>query len=290
MKIVLVLSAACALVLSMAWAHVWLGGDDGRSTLPPQPPWHRAVVPSPDSPDPAAVASTVREALRAGNYPWYEPDSGKVRALRSRKPGWTKSLGDQIDRLGRRLKPALEGIGEFLSRFSPGRGPGLAASGDALMTTLLWLALAGLLVALARFWYRRQGLSSAGSPDRAQPGRGTLLAELAGADKQMNVDPWSEAIRRRAAGDLAGALVYLFIHQLLSLDQIGMIRLAPGVTGRQYVAGLEDADLRRSLGATLGPFEDAHYGHKRPSAAAFEAAWSRALAFRRDVLGNRDER
>jgi hypothetical protein len=289
MKIVLVLSMAL-LVLSVGWADVWLNGDDGRSSLPLQPPGHRAVVPSTDPPDPAAVGSAVRDALRAGNYPWYDANSGKLRALRSGRPGWTKTLADQIEKLGRRLKSALEAIGKFLARFSPGRGPGLAASGDALMMTLLWIALAGLLVALARLWYRRQGLSSAGSLDPAQPGRGSLLAELAGADRQMNVDPWSEAVKRRAAGDLAGALVYLFIHQLLSLDQIGMIRLAPGVTGRQYVSGLEDADLRRSLGATLGLFEEVHYGHRRPSATAFEGAWSRALAFRRDVLGNRDER
>jgi len=157
------------------------------------------------------------------------------------------------------------------------------------MTILLWIALAGLLFALVRLWYRRQGFSAAGS-DQVQPGRGALLSELTGAEGPMRVDPWSEAVRRRAAGDLAGAIVYLFIHQLLSLDQIGMIRLAPGMTGRQYVSGLDDTGLRRSLGATLGLFEEVHYGHRRPSAAAFEAAWSRALAFRRDVLGNRDEK
>ncbi len=290
MKIVLALSVAGVLVLSMAWVHVWPGGEEGASTLSPQPPGNSAVVPSPDSPDPAAVASEVRAALRAGNYPWYNADSGKVRPLRSGKPGWTKSLGDQLEKLGRRLKSGLERIGKFLARFSPGRGPRLAGSGEALMTTLLWIALAGLLFALARLWYGRQWLSAARLRDRDHPGRGTLLAELAGADRQIPGDPWSEAVRRRAAGDLAGAIVYLFIHQLISLDQIGIIRLAPGVTGRQYVSGLDDDNLRRSLGATLGLFEEVHYGHRRPSAAAFEGAWSRALAFRRDVLGARDEK
>ncbi|MGO9469203.1 MAG: hypothetical protein ACLQIB_42555 [Isosphaeraceae bacterium] len=290
MKVVLALSVACVLVLSVALAPVWLGGGDGASALPLEPSGNSAAAPLAGSPDPAAVASEVRAALRAGNYPWYDADSGKVRALVSRKPAWTKSLGDQLAKLGRQLTAALERIGKFFSRFSPGRGHGLAASGDALMTILLWIALAGLLIALARLWYRRQGLSAGGSPDRARPGRGAVLAELAGADRQMHGDPWSEAVTRRAAGDLAGAIVYLFIHQLLSLDQIGMIRLAPGVTGRQYVSGLGDEDLRRSLGATLGLFEEVHYGHRRPSAAAFEGAWSRAIAFRRDVLGARDER
>lgn len=158
------------------------------------------------------------------------------------------------------------------------------------MTVLLFMALGGLLLALARLWYRRQAWTSAGKSERAGAGQGTLLADLAGADGESNVDPWTEAIRRRAAGDLAGALVYLFVHQLLGLDQIGMIRLVPGMTGRQYVSGVKNVELRRALAATLALFEEVHYGHRRPSAAAFEAAWARALAFRRDVLGKRDER
>jgi hypothetical protein len=213
-----------------------------------------------------------------------------VRAVGPREPGWVKGLVDQIDKLGARLKSALDRIGKFLSRLAPRRAADNATSGDALMTALLWIALTGLLVALARLWYRRQAFSSAKAPDRCGPGRGTILGELAGAARPINVDPWSEAIMRREAGDLAGAIVYLFVHQLISLDQRGMIRLAPGVTGRQYVSGLADRDLRQSLGATLGLFEEVHYGHRRPSAAAFEAAWSRALAFRRDVLGQADER
>jgi hypothetical protein len=278
------------LTILLAWAQVGHAGSDGASTVSSLPAGNGGHSAAPDSADPAGVAGKVRAALRAGDYPWYDANSGKVRALSSRKPRWTKELFDRIERLGKRLQTALEGAGKFLSRFLPGRGPGLAASGDVLMATLLWVALAGLVVALVRLWYRRQQLASARSPDRVVPGRGTLLAELAGAEGQTNVDPWSEALRRRASGDLAGAVVYLFIHLLLALDQIGFIRLAPGMTGRQYVAGLADANLRHSLGATLGLFEEVHYGHRRPGEAAFEAAWNQAVAFRREVLGQIDGR
>ncbi len=41
-----------------------------------------------------------------------------------------------------------------------------------------------------------------------------------------------------------------------------------------------------SLRATLRLFEEIYYGHRRPSAQAFEQVWSRALALeaRRDEL------
>ena len=99
-------------------------------------------------------------------------------------------------------------------------------------------------------------------------------------------DPWAEAQRRRLAGDFAGAVIYLFAHQLLSLDRAGLIRLAPGWTGRQYVRWLRDPVLVDSLGATFRLFEEIYYGHRRPSAQAFEQVWSRAQALedRRDEL------
>ena len=66
-------------------------------------------------------------------------------------------------------------------------------------------------------------------------------------------DPWAEAERRRREGDLAGAVIYLFAHQLLSFStSSGLIRVAPGRTGRHYVRWLRDPELNGSLGATLG--------------------------------------
>src|SRR5262249_39682486 len=99
--------------------------------------------------------------------------------------------------------------------------------------------------------------------------------------------PSTEALRRRAAGDLAGAIVCLFAHQLLSLDQLGLIRLGPGRTGRQYVHGLRDRELVDSIGETLNLFEQVYYGNQVPAAPAFERAWSRAQKFeeRRGLLG-----
>ena len=113
------------------------------------------------------------------------------------------------------------------------------------------------------------------------------IADLPEGIRPEDGDPWAEAKRRRAAGDLAGAVVCLFAYQLLVLDQLGLIRLAPGRTGRHYVQSLRDRELIDSVGATLGLFEDVYYGRRAPTTQAFDSVWLRGLAFheRRRTLG-----
>jgi hypothetical protein len=126
-------------------------------------------------------------------------------------------------------------------------------------------------------WLRREPLAAAASASRLKPGSAELLGELKGEIHPGIDDPWAEAQRRRKAGDYAGAVIYLFAHQLLSLHRSGLIRLAPGWTGRQYVRWLRDPVLVDSLGATLALFEEIYYGHRSPSKRAFDQVWSRAL-------------
>ncbi len=47
-----------------------------------------------------------------------------------------------------------------------------------------------------------------------------------------------------------------------ALDQLGLIRLVPGRTGRHYLQVVRDRELVDSLAATLRLFEDVYYGRK----------------------------
>jgi hypothetical protein len=94
-------------------------------------------------------------------------------------------------------------------------------------------------------------------------------------------DPWEEAVRRRARGDFAGAVVYLFAHQLLVLERLKQIRLMPGRTGRQYVRSVADPALRAVVEPTLRLFETVYYGRRVPPAEAFEAVWTLAEGWQR---------
>ena len=92
---------------------------------------------------------------------------------------------------------------------------------------------------------------SPGRPGRAMPPRSVgsvaRLAGLAPGAFPEDADPWAEALRRRAAGDTAGAVIWLFLDQLLALRRLGLIRLAPGRTARQYVLAVSDSQLRDGL-------------------------------------------
>ena len=46
-------------------------------------------------------------------------------------------------------------------------------------------------------------------------------------------------------------MIWLFLDQLLVLRRLGLIRLAPGRTARQYVLAVSDSQLRDGLRATL---------------------------------------
>jgi hypothetical protein len=94
-------------------------------------------------------------------------------------------------------------------------------------------------------------------------------------------DPWAEAARRRASGDLGGAIVALIAHQLVTLDRLGLSRLAPGKTARQVVRGVSDRRVRGAIEPTLRLFEASYYGRQPPSPSAFEAAWASAEALER---------
>jgi hypothetical protein len=193
---------------------------------------------------------------------------------------WTKWLGD-------RVQAFFDAIGRFLKRLGIGSLPAIGIRGDWLGMILLVTALTTFFAFLMVLWIRREGSAGLAKGGLHGPGTGTLLAQLPEGLRSGFDDPWAEAVRRRQAGDLAGAVVCLFAYQLITLDQMGLIRLAPGWTGRHYVRWLTDPVLVDSLKATLGLFEEVYYGRRLPAAGAFESVWSRAVAFqeRQGVMG-----
>jgi hypothetical protein len=217
-------------------------------------------------------SAAVRQALGQGSYPWYDPGTDRVRPVWAPRMSWLKSLLDRIQRF-------FDAIGRFFNRAGMGNMPSARIRGDWLGIILLSTVLIAFFVFLILLWIRREPFAASPGASRLKPGSAELLGELPGEGLTGIDDPWAEAQRRRQAGDYAGSVIYLFAHQLLSLHRSGLIRLAPGWTGRQYVRWLRDPVLVDSLGATLALFEEIYYGHRRPSERAFERVWSRALVF-----------
>jgi hypothetical protein len=230
--------------------------------------------------DPLPLEGPVTKSLRTGKYPWYDGDLDRVRPVWPLRISW-------VNWLGKKMQSTMEAIRKFFDRFhwsGAGRGP---ISGGTIATTVLLTALMAFLFWILMLWVRRERGAIGSETGREPLGTAARLRDPPEGIRPGDGDPWDEAQRRRAAGDLSGAIVCLFAHQLLTLDQLGLIRLAPGKTGRHYVNGLRDRGLVDTLSATLRLFEDVYYGRRPPTREAFESAWQRALMLeeRRRISG-----
>jgi len=219
--------------------------------------------------------SPVRTVLKEQAYPWYDGEKDQVKPLLPDPSSWQVWLEKPFDSL-------LDWLDR---RFGKSTGQASGANGDSVrgvLATLLFVA-AGcvLLVMLWRLWRIHEPQATTHQDQVARIGDAARIAGLAPGVAMEGTDPWAEAVRRRAAGDVAGAVIWLFLDQLLGLQRAGLIRLVPGRTARQYASGLDDPLLDDGLRATLGVFEEVYYGHRLPGPDELERVWSRAETFRR---------
>jgi len=217
----------------------------------------------PDAPASSDPAGAVGSALGHGSFPWYDAAKDEVKAL--------KLPAEPVP-------PAPNPSG--MPRI-PLPGWNL---GDIIAFVGFVVGIAALLALLAWFYRLYEPSARADLPVASRARRAQVEQLPAGLRREVESDdPWSEAIRRRDRGDLAGAIVCLFAHQLLTLSRLGLVRLAPGRTGRQLVRAVANADFRELVLSTLRQFEVAYYGHRSPTADDFAAAWAAAEAFERRV-------
>lgn len=213
--------------------------------------------------------SPVRAALKQEAYPWYDPDGDQVRPLLPDPSSWSTWLGEKAESFFQWLE----------SIFGNSTAPD-AGNPSGLLPTLAFLIGGCLfLILLWRLWQLHQPSALLANRDTARIGAAARVAGLVDVPLK-HVDPWAEALRRRAEGDLAGAVIWLFLDQLLGLERAGLVRLMPGRTARQYASSLSDPLLAGGLRATLGLFEQVSYGHHLPTHHDLDRLWPLAESFR----------
>jgi hypothetical protein len=226
------------------------------------------VPADPDSDNP------VRDVLRSEAYPWYDAEKDQVRPILPDSSGW-------MSRMRRRFDAFFDWLGKRLFGTRTGTSSQPAGNPGGVFVTLLFLASGGLLLVLLwRLWRLHEPEAGAGGERGKRIGEAARIAGLAPGMSLEDTDPWAEAMRRRAAGDLAGAVVWLFLDQIVALERAGLIRLLPGKTARQYVQSLHDPLLRDGLRSTLGVFEDVYYGRRAPEPALLDRIWTQAEGVR----------
>ncbi len=239
-------------------------------------------TPSADKAAPAPAA--IGPILEREGYPWYDAKTGKLLPVLSwpdYDTGWLKTIGEWISR-------PFEILREWFRYLNFWRLPfNLAGVGDLIAIGLVMLVLTALMVGLLELLRRYRPVSAdlraAAGP--IAPGSAQRIDGMpAGVGMDVS-NPWAEAVRRRKLGDFAGAVVYLFAHQLLTLDRLNKIRLTPGKTGRQLVRSVREKPWRDPVEPTLRLFEAVYYGHQEITADAFEGVWSLAELFERRASG-----
>jgi hypothetical protein len=219
-----------------------------------------------DDPTPPKPADPVGSALGKGAFSWYDSATDQAKAIDP---------------------PAIRERASTAGNSSPSWG-WRQALGSLMSLSLFGLALAALIALMVWFWRVHQPIDQ-GENVGASKGTGGIsrVESLPEGmrDAIASSDPWEEAVRRRDRGDLAGAVIYLFAHQLLTLSRLGLVRLAPGRTGRQLLRSVADVEFRALAQPTLRHFEVVYYGHRNPTPDEFAALWDRAEAFERRVAG-----
>lgn len=222
-------------------------------------------TPPPQSANPAAKAkSAAAKALAEGSYPWYD---AKKDAIAPVEPPWTPSWWDWL--------PSWK----FGSGSRGLRLGGLLELGNLLVFLVLVIGLAALIAGLV--WAYRHYMPDWGenAPKKHAIGTASFIGGLPPGLPADLTDPFGLARELRARGDLSGAILALFVHQVVTLDRLRIARLAPGRTARQLVRSITDAWVRARVEPTLRLFETSYYGHRPPPEAAFERAWSLAEEF-----------
>ena len=86
------------------------------------------------------------------------------------------------------------------------------------------------------------------------------------------------------AGNYRKAMIYLFSHVLVSLDQQGHIRLRKGKTNRQYLNELRPyRSLANFYQRVMVPFEATFFGDHDLEKQDFEVCWNQLDDFHKDV-------
>ena len=213
-----------------------------------------------------SVQDSGRQALSdSAGYPWYDSEADDVRRIQVRE--------DEVDSAS--------------SSATNGQSYNTAFSGGDWFTPLAWIGIAtlvGLLVfVLVRAFLARERHAAGAAVEEDEADIRDMIdrvEELPIKIRRPASDLLSEARAQYEAGNYAEAIIYLYSHQLVSLDRQQLIRLTKGKTNRQYLREMvAPKALQGLVEQTMIVFEDVFFGKYPLSRSRFEAIWNRLAEF-----------
>jgi hypothetical protein len=205
----------------------------------------------------AAVPAGARALDSWWDYPWYDDQEDDVRRVNLRAKAAPS----------RKAQPTTTATGS--------RGGDLEWIGWLLMILLA----VGVMLILLRMYRKRDPRRNASRPASPVGEAASIdrLEELPFQLEPQSDDPLTAARRAYEQEDYDRAIILLYSHQLLQLDQRDAIHLTKGKTNRQY---LRELRTRPAMAALLAPsmvaFEDVFFGGHKLTREKFERCWNDA--------------
>lgn len=221
------------------------------------------------------------------SMPWTDQDSGEPIPLglqeqfQDRQPALTRDRSS-IPKAPKRNATAWNWNWRWLSG-----GFGLFGSfGPAIVYGLLFLGIALLLALIIWVFLNSRVEIASGNDDFSRPDR-SLAESIRHLPFEMDVtqgDFRQQAQTAYQAGDFRKALIFLFSHVLVTLDQEKLVRLKKGKTNRQYLRELSPSPpLVGYYGDVMIPFEQTFFGDYPITKDVFEQCWQGLNEFQDSV-------
>jgi len=219
-----------------------------------------------------------QRAFAKKKYPWYDAETDQAKRIEFGQRPEARSKNRQNIPLKKAVAPPATG---------PNMNWNLSAGWLDGLSVIAWFAIGGvILVLVAVLVWAFLRMESNQEMDDAVPQR-----SMSESIKQLpfDVETTTGDFRQLAQaayanGDYRKAMIYLFSHVLVSLDQKGLVRLRKGKTNRQYLRELRThRPLANYYQRVMVPFEATFFGDHELDKHEFENCWSRLDGFQSGI-------
>jgi len=220
------------------------------------------------------------ESLKRQSLPWYDAANEQIKPieLEARDEPRSELRGTIAKKKPRAKKNPNNWFDNWDFDWDSGFG--------LVLYWLLWLALAGAFIILIVWAVRNVDVRASTVHDEGASHR-SLAQSVAQLPFQVDVgDDDFRSLAKKAiqANDYRQAIVWLFSHVLVSLDQKDLIRLKKGKTNRQYLRELgDDRQLSNYYADVMLPFEATFFGDKDLNQEQFTHCWNGLNQFEQRV-------
>ena len=233
----------------------------------------------------AAVDGGKSDALGGHKYPWYDAQTRSVKPLkqpRGNDPSSTERASIPVAK----SKPRGTGTAANpVNRWGTGAGGSSDGAGTMFFAVVAAIVLAVIVILVMTFLYieSNQSETTQSSGRTRKQSIEQLPFELDSAEGDFRTA--ADAAYR--SGDLRKAIIFLYSHVLVTLDQNRLIRLRKGKTNRQYLREVQRHDgVAGYFQQVMLPFEAVFFGDHEMDADQFQQCWSGLTGFHSKVKDN----